>query len=103
MLDFPIIDAHVHLWDPKHFRIEWLDGNAVLNKRYAIEEYRRHCGEVNVEAFVYLEVGLASHYAILEPRWALERAREDPRLKGIVAAAPIEFGEQVRAYLEELV
>ncbi|HYG76484.1 MAG TPA: amidohydrolase family protein [Planctomycetota bacterium] len=103
MPDFPIIDAHVHLWDPQHFRMSWLDNNELLNKRYSVEEYREHTKNINVEAMVYLEVGLAPHYAILEPRWVLERAKEDPRIQGIVAAAPLEYGEQVRAYLKELV
>ncbi len=102
MFDFPIIDAHVHLWDPQHFRMEWLDGNAILNKRYEIAEFKAHSAQVKLEAFVYLEVGLAAHYAIMEPHWALARAKEDPRLKGIVAAAPIEFGAHVRTYLTAL-
>jgi len=103
MPDFPIIDTHVHLWDPQHFRMEWLDKNPLLNTRYSVPEYREHTAGIQIEAMVYLEVGLAPHYAILEPRWVLERAKEDPRIKGIVAAAPLEYGEQLRAYLKELV
>lgn len=102
MPDFPLIDAHVHLWDPTHFRMEWLDGNELLNRRYAVPEYREHSAGVQVEAYVYVEVGMAPHYTILEPHWVLERAKEDPRLKGIVAAAPVEYGDQVRAYLTAL-
>lgn len=29
---FPIIDTHLHLWDPGYLRYSWLDGNALLNK-----------------------------------------------------------------------
>jgi L-fuconolactonase len=100
---FPIIDTHVHLWDPSHFRMTWLDKNELLNKRYSIPEYREHTAGVEIEAIVYLEVGLESAYALLEPRWVLERAKEDPRIQGIVAQAPLEFGDQVRAFLEALV
>src|SRR5690348_8303776 len=30
MPNFPIVDAHVHLWDPQHFAIPWLAGNTML-------------------------------------------------------------------------
>jgi L-fuconolactonase len=99
----PIVDSHVHLWDPGAFRIAWLDGDALLGKPYALRDYREHTRGVDVEAMVYLEVDLAPHYTLLGARWAAERAREDPRLQAIVAHAPVEFGEQASAYLEELI
>ena len=103
MPNFPIIDSHVHLWDPAHFRIEWLDSSPRLNSRFGLEEYREHTAGIEVEAMVYLEVDLAREYKLLEASWVMERAQEDPRIQGIVAPAPLEFGEQARAYLEALV
>jgi L-fuconolactonase len=81
----------------------WLDDDALLGKPIGLADYREHTRGVEVAAMVYLEVDLAPHYALLEARWAAERAHEDPRLQAVVAHAPVEFGEQVRAYLEELV
>jgi L-fuconolactonase len=101
--DFPIVDAHLHLWDPTHFRMPWLDGNAVLDKRYGLAEYRQHTAGVEIEAMVYLQVEVHPAYGLLEAEWVVERAREDPRIKAIVAWAPCEFGEQSRAYLDRLV
>jgi L-fuconolactonase len=103
MPDFPLIDAHVHLWDPAHFRIPWLDGDDLLHQRYTLPEYHAHTKGIPIEAFVYVEVGVNPAYALLEARWVAERAEEDPRLQGIVAAAPLEDGEQVSAYLDALV
>jgi L-fuconolactonase len=103
MPDFPLIDAHVHLWDPTHFRMPWLDGNDLLNRRYALPEYYEHTKGIPIEAFVYLEVDIKPEYALLEARWVADRAEEDPRLQGIVAFAPLEDGEQVRSYLNALV
>ncbi len=103
MPDFPIVDAHVHLWDPRHFRMGWLDGNATLDRPYGLAEYREHTAGVAVEAMVYLQVEVAPAYGLLEARWAAERAAEDPRLRAIVAWAPVEFGDQARAYLDALV
>ena len=103
MPDFPIVDTHVHLWDPEHFRMPWLDGNTQLNHRFDLQEYEEATAGQPIAAFVYLEVDVAPQYGLLEVDWVKERAAQDPRLQGIVAYAPVEFGEQARAYLDALV
>jgi L-fuconolactonase len=103
MPDFPLIDAHVHLWNPAHFRISWLDGDDLLNQCYTLPEYYEHTKSIAVEAMVYIEVNVNPGYALLEARWAAERAEDDLRLQGIVAWAPLEDGDQVRSYLDALV
>ncbi|HEX5688902.1 MAG TPA: amidohydrolase family protein [Roseiflexaceae bacterium] len=102
MPNFPIVDAHVHLWDPRHFRMAWTDGNATLGRPFGLADYREHTTGVEVGAFVYVEVDVAPHYALLEAQWAEQRAQEEPRLRGIVAHAPVEYGEQARAFLAAL-
>jgi len=101
--DHPIVDTHVHLWDPNHFRMPWLDGNDAIAKPFGLSDYREHTAGLNIGAFVYIEVAVAPHYGLLEARWVVDRANEDPRLQAIVAAAPVEFGERARAYLDALV
>src|SRR6266511_76248 len=103
MPDFPIVDAHVHLWDPARFRIPWLDGNALLDRRYLLDEYRAHTAGVEVEAMVYLQVEVAPAYGLLEAQFVADLARDDPRIKAIVAWAPLEDGARARSYLEALV
>jgi L-fuconolactonase len=103
MPDFPIVDAHLHLWDPQHFRLAWLDGNEQLNQRFGLPEYAQHTQGIAIAAMVYLEVDVDPHYALLEARWVAERAREDPRIQAIVAHAPVEHGERARSFLDALV
>lgn len=99
MPPFALIDAHLHLWDPHHFRMSWLDENALLNRPHGLAEYGDATTGVDVEAMVYLQVEVEPPYALLEAQWVADRAREDPRLKAMVAWAPLEYGEQARAFL----
>lgn len=103
MPDFPIVDSHVHLWDPRRYRIPWLDGEPDLDRRFDLGDYRAHTAGVEIEAIVYLEIDIAPDYRYLEAHLAETYAAEDPRLRGTVASAPIEFGDQVRPFLEALV
>jgi L-fuconolactonase len=99
----PIIDAHLHLWDPTRFRMRWLDGNDVLDQPFGLAEFREHTQGLEVEGMVYLQVEVEPAYALLEARWALEQARVDTRILGLVPWAPLENGERARAFLDALV
>lgn len=103
MPDMPIIDTHMHLWNPEQFRMSWTDGEALLARSYSVERYHEQTNELPIEAMVFVECDVEPHYAFLEARWAVACARQDARIKGIVAAAPVEFGSLARAYLEALV
>jgi L-fuconolactonase len=81
----------------------WLDGSPLLNRPYGPAEFGAHSAGLDVEAIVFVETGVAPHFAAIEPYWVLERAREDPRIQALVCAAPLEHGECVRSYLQALV
>ena len=102
MPDLPIVDSHLHLWDPTRFPMPWLAGNELLDRPYGLGDYREHTAGLPIEAMVYLQVDVDPAYALLEARWAAERADEDPRLGAIVPWAPVEYGERVRPFLEAL-
>ena len=102
MPECPIIDCHVHLWDPRHFRMSWLDASRSINRPFGPVEFHEHTAGLSIEAIVFVEAGLEPHYAALEPYWVLERAQEDARIQGIVAAAPLEHGACARSYLQAL-
>lgn len=103
MPDFPIVDAHVHLWDPEAMRIPWLDGDARLERPFGPAEYRQHTAGIEVEAIVYLQVEVAPAYAISEVIRVARQAADEPRIAAIVAYAPLEDGRRVRSYLDDLV
>jgi L-fuconolactonase len=99
----PIIDSHLHLWDPTRFRMRWLDGNEVLDRPYGLREFRQHTEGLDVEGMVYLQVEVEPAYALLEAQWVLELALHEPHILGMVPWAPLEYGERARAFLEALV
>lgn len=102
MIPFPIVDTHVHLWDPDHLRYPWLDGNALLNKPYLLEDYKRACGPVQVEKMVFLQCECDFAQFQQEADWVTSLAQQDPRLQGIVPWAPLETGDAARPALEKL-
>ena len=113
MVSFPIVDAHVHLWDPARLPIPWLAGAPALNRRYAVEELRAALAEpwkgqenaatVQVACMVYVEVDASPEASIAEVELVGAWAREEPRIRAIVAHAPVEQGgDVVRPHIESL-
>src|SRR5260370_32705635 len=51
---------------------------------------------------VLVERGVAPYYALLEAQGAASLAGADPCLQGVVAAAPLDDGPRIRAYLDAL-
>jgi L-fuconolactonase len=102
MPGFPIVDTHVHFWDLAQNRYPWLEAEPRLNWRHGPAEYQAACQPVQVGGLVFVEAGAAPACALAEARWVASLADQEPRLKGIVAAAALERGDNVRPHLAEL-
>ncbi|HSH81580.1 MAG TPA: hypothetical protein VLA19_23880, partial [Herpetosiphonaceae bacterium] len=70
MLEFAIVDAHVHLWDPGRFRMPWLVGLPAINRPFGLADYDAQRADLEVEALVYVEVGVDPVDAQREAEWA---------------------------------
>jgi L-fuconolactonase len=102
MPDFPIIDTHLHLWDPKHLRYPWLEANPLLNRPYLLADYAKACGSVAVDKMVFVQCECAPVQYKVEVDWISELSDDDPRISGIVSWAPLEKGSEVSAELAKL-
>src|SRR5438067_13301160 len=99
---FPIVDTHLHIWDPGRLRYPWLAAVPALNRRHLIEDYRRACGPVAVAKMVFLQCECEFSQFEAESDWVTEVAREDPRIRGIVPWAPLEKGTAAESSLARL-
>lgn len=97
---FPIIDSHLHLWDPHHLDYPWLSG--ALDRPFLPADFQAASAQVRIESLVFLECAAAPDQAFDEARWVLDQARLEPRIAAMVCNAPLEKGDAVRADLERL-
>jgi len=106
MPSFPIIDTHLHLWDPARISYAWQKGNTLLNRPYQVEDYQNDSKGLEVEAMVFVECHVddapgAGQY-IKEIEFVEQQARQDSRVRAIVAKAPLERGTNVAPLLAEM-
>lgn len=102
MPEFPIVDAHLHLWDPAALPYPWLADNALLNRPYLLKDYCVATERVPIEAMVFVQCEVEPSRFEAEATWVAELAVRDPRIRGMVAWAPLEKGSAVRDDLERL-
>jgi L-fuconolactonase len=103
---FPIVDTHLHIWDPARLDYAWIKGNPLFDRPYHVEDYARDLGPVEVEAMVFLECyadfdSNGGQY-LEEVAFVEEEARRDPRLLAIVPMAPLEKGRGAEPILAEM-
>ena len=97
MLDFPIVDSHVHLLNPERFGYAWTKGAPSLNRLVLPADLTAAAAPVKIDKFVFVEVDVDFPQHLDEARWVAELAKSDPRLKGMVAALPLEKGAAIAA------
>lgn len=103
---FPIIDTHLHVWDQTRLKYSAFEGSPLFGHPYHVEDYRRDCGAVEVEAMVFLECYAdfweGGGQYIEEIEFVEDEQRRDPRIKAIIPMAPLEWGRKVRPILEKM-
>ncbi len=102
MPDFPIVDSHLHIYDPGAIRFDWMKDVPRLNRAHSIADFDIARGGVAVDMMVFVEVDAATGLHIDEAQWVAAQAAKEPRLRGMVASAPLHLGAQVEPDLKRL-
>jgi L-fuconolactonase len=102
MPDFPIVDSHVHLADPKRFGYAWTKNAPSLNRTVLPQDLTKAAAPVQVDQIVFVEVDVDHPQHVAEAAWIQSLAQADPRVKGMVAALPLEKGKAAQAELDKL-
>ena len=92
MLDFPIIDSHVHLLDQRRFSYGWAKGAPSLARDWTIDDLARGAKPYQIDGLVFVEVDVDMPQYLDEADWVEQLAGGDSRLKGAVVCLPLERG-----------
>ena len=106
MPNFPVIDTHLHVWDQTRLKYSAFAGSPLFNHPYHVEDYQRDCDKLQVEAMVFLECYAdfweGGGQYIEEIQFVEDEQRRDPRIRGIVPMAPLEWGARVEPMLRQM-
>jgi len=100
MLDFGIVDAHVHLMDRRRFNYGWTAGLAPLQGDFALDDLMRQARPYRIEGAVFVEVD--ADKPMEEAHWVDDLARADKRVRGSVVSLDLERGAAVEPDLARL-
>lgn len=92
MPSFPIVDTHVHWWDPAAVPLPWLANKPALARPFLPADLTAAAGPIEIERVVFVECDVTRGRHLDEARWVAGLAASEPRLAAIVAHAPLERG-----------
>ncbi|WP_255948386.1 amidohydrolase family protein [Streptomyces odontomachi] len=84
----PLIDSHVHFWDPDRLDYPWLAELPPLNRPFTPRNLADSAPEPTDVIFV--EAGCAERQAVDEIAWVRSEARQRSWIRGVVAHVPLE-------------
>jgi L-fuconolactonase len=100
MLDFGIVDAHVHLLDRSRLNYPWTEGLPALQGDFTLDDLVRQAQPYRIEGAVFVEVDADKPMA--EAEWVDGLAREDKRVRGAVVSLALERGAAAEADMARL-
>jgi L-fuconolactonase len=95
MIDFPIIDSHIHLLDQKRFGYAWAEGEPKLKRDWTVNDLANSAKPYEIEGLVFVEVDVDMPQYLDEAEWVDSLAKLDRRVMGAVVCLPLEKGAAI--------
>ncbi len=102
MIDFPVIDSHVHLLDQKRFGYAWAAGAPALKRDWTPDDLAAAARPYAIDGFVFVEVDVDAGRHLDEAQWIGSLAGTDRRVMGCVACLPLERGAAIEPEVDRL-
>jgi L-fuconolactonase len=102
MIDFPIIDAHIHLLDQQRFGYAWASGAPTLKRNWSVDDLVASARPYTIEGLVFVEVDVDMPQYLDEADWLESLAQRDTRILGAVACLPLERGKGIEAEIARI-
>lgn len=100
MKNVSIVDAHIHLWDLQSLDYPWLAQFPKINRSFSMADYDRASEGHSVEKMVFVQAECRPSQFLEEVKWVQAIADRDTGLAGIVPWAPLHIGNAVAEALE---
>jgi L-fuconolactonase len=95
IMNIPVIDSHLHLWDISRLKYAWLDEVPPINKTFLITDYQKATQNTDIKKMVFVQCECEPAQCVDEINFVMEQAAIDKRIQGIVAYAPMEKGKSI--------
>ncbi|MGF6609448.1 L-fuconolactonase [Paraburkholderia sp. WSM4175] len=98
MINFPIIDSHIHLLDRQRFGYSWSSGSSwatgatKLQRNWTVDDLSTYSTPYHVQGFVFIEADVDMPQYVDEAEWVASSAENDSRIMACVASLPLEKG-----------
>jgi L-fuconolactonase len=95
VIDFPIIDAHIHLLDQQRFGYAWANEAPALKRDWTPDDLANAAKPYEIEGLVFVEVDVDMPQYLDEAEWVDGLAAHDRRVRGAVVCLPLERGAAI--------
>jgi L-fuconolactonase len=89
VMETPIVDSHVHFWDPAELHYPWLEGLPSLERAFLPPEYRTATGGVPPAKIIFVECNCLPEEARTEVQFVERLVSGESCIAGIVAFADL--------------
>jgi L-fuconolactonase len=85
----PIVDTHVHFWNPSRLTYPWLSSVKPLQRAFVPEDFQSAFAAAPIEKIVFVECNVQPEQSEQEVAWIESLVPDEPRLQAIVAFADL--------------